>query len=200
VIPSLGDIIWRPVAVCPGALTESSALPSPGPRMAHGALRQASLPSRAGIPARATFPEPGGTDPSRVRQAARKMSSARPPRGGEDPAEDAGDVVGDHVRVGAGSIAVQHLQARRRAAGFPGRTARPCSRRPRAGGDDAGDHVTLGSMNTTPRPASASARICAVAAEVSTAAVTVQSNKHWISQLTGSVIRDGWKPSADRRT
>ena len=65
-------------------------------------LRVASSPSSGGMSARVTSPDPGGTEPSRVRHAARKMSSVlRSPEPGEDPPEDPGDVVHDHVGVGA---------------------------------------------------------------------------------------------------
>jgi len=45
--------------------------------------RQASWTSRAGMSARVTAPEPGGTECRRVRQAARKMSSVRGPQNAE---------------------------------------------------------------------------------------------------------------------
>ena len=43
-------------------------------------LRTLASPSSGGMSARVTSPDPGGTDPSRVRQAARKMSSVRGPQ------------------------------------------------------------------------------------------------------------------------
>ena len=42
--------------------------------------RTASSPSSGGMSARVTSPDPGGTEPSRVRHAARKMSSVRGPQ------------------------------------------------------------------------------------------------------------------------
>ena len=68
----------------------------------------------------------------------------RPPVRGEDPPEDPGEVVDHHVGVGAGAVALQHVQARRR--GPVARVEQHDLARDVLGeaGEHVGDRVALG--------------------------------------------------------
>ena len=112
--------------------------------------------------ARVTSPEPGGTDPSRVRHAARKMSSVRGP---QNPAKIRRKIPVTLSTIMSVSVpdpspcrTFRHGGACLASPGSNSTTLPAAS-----SGSRASRSVTaspLGSMKTTPRPASASARIC----------------------------------------
>ena len=78
-------------------------------------------------------------------RGAEDVVGAGSPEPGEDPPEDPGDVVHDHVGVGAGPVALQHVQARRRRAGVAGVEQHDLARRVLGeAGEQVGHGVALG--------------------------------------------------------
>jgi len=75
---------------------------------------------------------------------AENVVGARPPAGGEDAAEDPGDVVDDHVGVGAGPVALQDVQAGRRAMVLGVEQHHLARHLLGEAGDDVGDGVAFG--------------------------------------------------------
>ena len=76
--------------------------------------------------------------------AAEQVIGPRPPERGVDAAEDAGQVVGDDVGVGAAAVALEHVQARRGAPVVGVEQHHPARRVFGEPGQDVGDRVAFG--------------------------------------------------------
>ena len=160
-------------------------------------LRVASSPSSGGMSARVTSPEPGGTEPSRVRHAARKMSSVRGP---QNPAKIRRKIPVTLSTIMSVSVPLPSPCSTFRHGGAclvsPGSnsTTLPAD----ASGRRAMTSSTaspLGSMKTTPRPASASARICPAISVVLPVPVGPQIRRWWRASGTARPTGRGWPAS-----
>ena len=138
--------------------------------------------------ARVTSPDPGGTEPSRVRQAARKMSSVRGP---QNPAKIRRKIPVTLSTIMSVSVPdPSPCSTFRHGGGVP---ASPGSNSTTLPADSSGRRAMmsvtaspLGSMKTTPRPASASARICPAISVV-------------LPVPVGPTIRRWWRASGTAR-